>query len=237
METVSISIPIPRAILPYMVCCCQSTVGSSNSAIGVSQTLKCLGGGHLVDEMSVDVEENSRIIFFVYDMVLEDFVVESAGTRTSRWHNFGILVVCVAEKDGSSLILVQSSIDAPLASIAGQCKKKHVELQKWQELELFQSWSARSCRCALRSSDLAPSPQKLLVRTLWIGKGAGRDRPDQGGIREGRKFDKNINDRDKYSSQFELMIADHVCVYELFFVDYRPQRHDEWITLPPPRRR
>ena len=48
-----------------------------------------------MDEMSVDVEENSRIIFFVYYMVLEDFVVESAGNRTSRWHNSGILVVCV----------------------------------------------------------------------------------------------------------------------------------------------
>ena len=126
-----------------MVCCCQSTVGSSNSAIGVSQTLKCLGGGHLVDEMSVDVEENSRIIFFVYYMVLEDFVVESAGNGNSRWHNFGILVVCVAEKDGSSLIFVQSSIYALLASITAQCKKKKIVCRV-------------GCRCNLRSSDLAP---------------------------------------------------------------------------------
>ena len=98
VDIVSKQIQIPRAILPYVVCCCQSTVGSPNSAVGVSQTLKCLGGGHLVDEMSVDVEENSRTIFFVYYMVLEDFVVESAGNRISRWHNFGILVVCVGRK-------------------------------------------------------------------------------------------------------------------------------------------
>ena len=84
-------------MLPYMVCCCQRTVGSSNSAIGVSQTLKCLGGGHLVDEMSVDVEENSRIMSFIYYMFPEDFVVQSAGNRIDRWHNLDILVVCVAD--------------------------------------------------------------------------------------------------------------------------------------------
>ena len=77
-----------------------------------------------MDEMSVDVEENSMIIFFVYYMVLEDFVVESAGNRISRRHDFGILVVCVAEKDGRSLIFVQSSIYAPLTSITAQCQKK-----------------------------------------------------------------------------------------------------------------
>ena len=48
-----------------------------------------------MDEMSVDVEENSRVIFCVYYMVLEDFVVESAGKRISRWHSFGILVLCM----------------------------------------------------------------------------------------------------------------------------------------------
>ena len=84
-----------------MVCCCQSAVGSSNSAIGVSQALKCLGRGHLVDEMPVDVEENSSIIFLVYYMILEDFVVESAGNGISRRHNFDMLVLCVAEKDKS----------------------------------------------------------------------------------------------------------------------------------------
>lgn len=93
-----------------------------------------------MDEMSVDVEENSRTIFFVYYMVLEDFVVESAGNRTSRWHNFGILVVCVAEKDGSSLIFVQSSIHAPLASIRAQCKKNRV------------------CRVAKRKRDVDGTP-------------------------------------------------------------------------------
>ena len=67
--------------------------------------------------MSVDVEENSRIISFVYYMVLEDFVVEGAGNRPSRWHNFGILVVCVAVNDGSSLIFAQSKIYVPLVSI------------------------------------------------------------------------------------------------------------------------
>lgn len=79
-----------------------------------------------MDEMSVDVEENSRIIFFVYYMVLEDFVVESAGNRISRRHDFGILVVCVAEKDGRISIFVQSSIYAPLTSITAQCQKKIV---------------------------------------------------------------------------------------------------------------
>ena len=103
-----------------MVCCCQSTVRSSNSAIGVSQTLECLGGGHLVDEMSVDIEENGSIIFLVYYMVLEDFVVESAGNGISRRHNFGMFVLCVAEKDETDFVSVQSSIDAPLTSIAAQ---------------------------------------------------------------------------------------------------------------------
>ena len=68
-----------------------------------------------MDEMSINVEENSRTIFLVYDVVLEDFVVECAGKCSGRWHSFDFLFVCVTEKGGSSLMLVQSSRYAALA--------------------------------------------------------------------------------------------------------------------------
>ena len=51
-----------------------------------------------MDEMPVDVEEDS-VIFFIYYVVLEDLIVESAGKRSSRWHNYGVsAVLIVAER-------------------------------------------------------------------------------------------------------------------------------------------
>ena len=74
-----------------------------------------------MDEMSLYVEENSRIIFRVNYVVLEDLVVESAGSRVNRRHDFGMIVVCAAERDGRSLILFQSSLYTLLTRIAVKC--------------------------------------------------------------------------------------------------------------------
>ena len=62
-----------------MISRCQCAVWPSDSSLGVSQTLESLWRCDLVDQVTIDVQQNGSIVLLVDNVVLEYFIVQCAG--------------------------------------------------------------------------------------------------------------------------------------------------------------
>ena len=64
----------------------EGAVCSPDFSSGISQALEGLRGGHLVHEMSVDVEEGVAVAGR-HDVVVKDLVVEGSGSGSGGGHD------------------------------------------------------------------------------------------------------------------------------------------------------
>lgn len=63
----------------YVINSNQSAVRPADLAVGVGKTLKGLGRGDLMDEVTINVDQASAIFLLIDDVVLEDLVVQGPG--------------------------------------------------------------------------------------------------------------------------------------------------------------